>query len=118
MPSARKFWAFSFVAFVILASSTGAANGEPSLHFSSNISVRTDTNPDVELRLPPGYFFDEDAYKLLDTEVRRLQDSEMRLGAENKSLRNTAEGWQPGWKILASAVVLGLVGGWYIHSTL
>ncbi len=37
-----------------------------------------------------GYYLTHPAYSKLDAEVRRLQESETRLAAENKSLRNLA----------------------------
>src|SRR5689334_9371519 len=83
------------------------------LHFSSNTSVRTDTQPDVELRLPPGYYLDEDTWNKLDVEVKRLQEQEIRLAAENKSLRASASGWYPGWRFVAAALVVGIGVGAY-----
>ena len=63
--------------------------------------------------LPPGRFLAEPTWARLDDEVRRLQDAEVRLTAENASLRKDAAGWRPGWKSLASAVLVGVaLGAW------
>lgn len=75
------------------------------------------------IRMPGGfdYFVPEgshilqpDAYSRLDLEMRRLQESEVRLVAENKSMRITAKEWQPGWVVLLSATVVGVASGIYI----
>lgn len=66
--------------------------------------------------LPAGYYLPEPAWHALDTEVRRLQTTETRLEAENRVLRRAVAGWTPGWKVLATAVVVGLAGGWYLHT--
>ncbi len=55
--------------------------------------------------LPPGWFLPEPRWDALDFEVRRLQDAETRLGAENRYLRDEAGG-TVGWR----AVVAGLAG--------
>lgn len=117
----KKFWA-SAIALAILTSSAGAV-ADPALdaavvHFSSNIGVRTDTNRDEEIRLPPGYYLDEYTWKILDDEVKRLQDQEIRLGAENLSLRESASSWQPGWKIVLITLTIGVAGGWYLRDRL
>lgn len=68
--------------------------------------------------LPPGHFVDQATWLRLDVELRRAQDAETRLAAENTSLRASAAGWQPGLYTLAGAVLVGLAGGWYVHSKL
>lgn len=61
--------------------------------------------------LPPGHFVNEPAWSALDTEIRRLQDQETRLDAENRSLRESAAGWQPGWRTLAVTLATGVALG-------
>jgi hypothetical protein len=77
------------------------------------------------LAVPDGRTFDlptatrvitPDGWALLDAEVRRLQDAETRLGAENTSLRASADTWRPGWIVVVSAVAVGLAAGWYVHA--
>jgi hypothetical protein len=68
--------------------------------------------------LPPGHFVDQNVWTALDTEIKRAQNAETRLAAENKALRESASGWQPGWRMLAGAILTGLAGGWYVHSKL
>lgn len=79
------------------------------------------------IRMPNGfdYFVPQgshilqpEAYSELDLEMKRLQDAETRLLAENRSMRETASSWQPGWKTLTLTFVAGLVGGAYIYSKL
>lgn len=84
------------------------------LHLLSAAVVITDGGS--ELRLPPGYYLDEPNWQKLDLEVRRLQDQETRLTAENDFLRGSLSGWQPGWRTLAVTLAVGLVTGAYLHS--
>ena len=59
------------------------------------------------------------AWSKLDAEMRRLQDAETRLTAENQSLRTQAgSGWRPGWKLLATTLVIGTALGAYGRSKL
>lgn len=104
---------------VVLASRE--AHGEPYLpktgeivHLQSSTTGRTDGGTD--LRLPPGYFLDESTFKEKDGELRTLQEAKTRLTAENESLRKSQSSWQPGWKTIATTFVIGLAGGFYIHS--
>lgn len=50
----------------------------------------------------------------LDGELRTLQDSETRLTAENKYMRERVKGWQPGWKTLGIATLTGIATGIYL----
>lgn len=81
------------------------------VHLASGSHVVTDGGSD--LRLPPGYFVDEPTWQRLDTEVKRLQDAETSLTAQNTSLRASTSGWQPGWKVLVGALVIGIAAGVY-----
>lgn len=70
------------------------------------------------IRLPPGYFLAEPTWDVLDAEVRRLQDAETRLGAENASLRASASAGAPwGRGTLAAvlgALAAGAAGGYWL----
>lgn len=68
--------------------------------------------------IPPGHFIDQHGWSKLDTELRRSQDAETGLRAENKTLRESLSGWTPGWKVLAGALVVGLAGGIYLGTQL
>lgn len=57
-------------------------------HVQSPSTLKTDGGS--TLKLPPGYFMDEDTWKLRDTELKGLQEQSTRLRAENQSLRNSA----------------------------
>ncbi len=77
------------------------AAGEPTIyHLKSPSSLKTEKGS--ELKLPPGYFLDEEAWRQRDEEMKRLQEQETRLSAENLSLRKSARDDYP-W--LATGVV-------------
>ncbi len=84
------------------------------IRIHSNSTLITDTNPGVDLRLPPGYFMDEPTRDKLDGEVKRLQDAETRLKAENESLRDSSRHYFPGWTVFGAAFAAGLAGGIWI----
>jgi hypothetical protein len=69
--------------------------------------------PPVCRELPAGRFLDEPAWSALDTEMKRLQDVETRLRAENDVYKKNADTWSPGWKTLVGAVVTGISVGVY-----
>lgn len=103
---------------VLLASRDAASEPAPSPAPVAETKIQTPAPrklcmPDLLqcLVLPPGRFVDEDTWQRIDAEHRRLQTAETRLDAENRSLRNTMTGWQPGWKTLVSTLVVGFVGG-------
>ena len=54
------------------------------------------------------------AWDRLDVETRRLQTVEVRLTAENSHMRTRLQSWQPGWRLLCIAAVVGLGGGIYL----
>ncbi len=81
------------------------------LHLKTPSTAKTDGGTD--LRLPPGYFRDEPSHVKYDLELRRLQEAEVRLAAENKSLRKSAQGISFGWYALAGALVTGFAAGVY-----
>lgn len=82
------------------------------LHLQTPSTVVTDGGSN--LRLPPGYWMDEPTYKRQDDDLKVLQDKDTRLTVENQSLRQSVSGWQPGWKMILSAVVTGLAAGIYL----
>lgn len=87
------------------------ANAEP-VHLKSPSKVETQAGSKLEL--PPGYFFDEAEKAALDVEMKRLQDQETRLAAENKSLRSSADGISFGWYALGSVIAVGFALGYYV----
>lgn len=75
-------------------------------HVQSPSTLTTDGGS--KLKLPPGYFMDEDTWKLRDAKLKALEDQSTRLTAENTSLKNSAVDHP--WLALgvsAAAVVLG-----------
>ena len=88
--------------------------------------VRLSSGPGT-LRLSDGRLFNlpvmshvlaPPAWDKLDVETKRLQDAETRLTAENKSLRAQAGGWRPGWRLIATTLLVGTALGAYGHSKL
>jgi hypothetical protein len=90
----------------------------PITYYKIDTPAHLTTTGGTDLQLPPGYYLPEPAWDAMDAEMRRLQDAETRLTAENGSLKASASGWQPGWKTLLTVVVLGAAGGWYLHDKL
>lgn len=70
------------------------------------------------VRLRPGYWVDEAWWTKHDEELKSAQDARTQLTAENKSLRTTASGWQPGWKTLALTLAVGISLGIYVETKL
>jgi len=70
------------------------------------------------LHLPPGRYYRENVWVVLDTEIRRLQAQETRLTAENASLRTAVGGWQPGWWTLLTVACSAGAAGWWLHGKL
>ena len=104
---------------VALAVMTRVADADPTdppapvnLHIRSPSYLVTDGGSD--LRLPPGYFLDEPTRDRLDAEMRRLQELETRLTAENATLSKGVSGWQPGWVSIALTFAGGMALGAYI----
>lgn len=108
------------VSAIVLAALTRAASGDPVTNVHIESSSHVTTVGGSELDLPPGFFLGEAARAALDTEVRRLQEAETRLTAENASLKASATdpaGWKPGLYTLATTFVLGMAAGIYLlHS--
>ncbi len=57
-------------------------------HVKSPSTIKTEKGS--EIKVPPGYYLDEKTWQDRDLEMRRLQEQEIRLGAENKSLRSSS----------------------------
>lgn len=92
---------------VVLASALAArsAGGDPVTHLKTPSEVHTQGGS--VLQLPPGYFLDEPTYKEKDGELRRLQEQETRLKAENESLRKSARKSPWDWRIVSAAFAAG-----------
>lgn len=70
------------------------------------------------LHLPPGRYYRENVWAALDAELRRLQDAETSLTAQNASLRNSLNSWQPGWWTLLTVACGAGAAGWWLHGKL
>lgn len=99
-----------------VALSTRSAADDFALHIIA--PSKLETAKGTKLELPPGYFLDEPTWKRLDDELKRLQEAETRLRAENESFRKSAQEWQPGWKTLLGATLSGIAIGAYAYSKL
>lgn len=110
------------IALVLGLTAEAAADGPapaapaPVLWYHAPAPVHLTVEGGGSYDLPAGYYLPEPAFVVLDTEVRRLQDAETRLNAENQAMRESVAGWRPGWKALATSLAVGLVGGWYLHT--
>ena len=78
-------------------------------HLKSPSELKTEKGS--ELKLPPGYFLDEQAWQERDAELKQAQEDRTRLAAENKSLRKTVTADAIPWKTIACALVFGVVTG-------
>ncbi len=95
----------------LLAASQAHADVPPPTHVQS--TSECDTAGGSHLSLPPGYFLPEETWSALDFELRRLQDSETRLTAENQRLRDLTKPDPMGTLELVGVSVLvgALLGG-------
>lgn len=94
------------VIILLLALPISARADEP-VRLRSAAVCRTDGGSDVTL--PPGVYLPEPSWLALDLEMRRLQDAQTRLKAENISLRKDLD--KSGWGLtLKWAGVALLVG--------
>lgn len=99
--------AVALALIVTLLSSRAAAEPEPPIRLTVPTTVSDGAGH--ELGLPPGYFLTEDTWGTLDTELRRLQEHETRLSAENESLRASTA--PPRWWWVAVGVAAGAAVG-------
>ncbi len=101
----RRLFLASALALAFMARE---AHGEI-YHLKTPSSVTTDGGS--KLQLPPGYFLDEATWQERDLEMHRLQEQETRLGAENLSLRRSADDfpWITTGIVGVAGVVLGIV---------
>jgi len=103
---------------VLTLCAASAAAADPAAAPAGAIHVLTSahlvSDGGTDLRLPPSYILDEPTWTRLDAEVRRLQDVETRLTAENTTLRASVGGWHPGWKLITSTLAVGLAVGFYV----
>jgi hypothetical protein len=77
-------------AAVVLAGLLAAreTSGEPIYRLKSPSTLETEGGS--ELKLPPGYFLDEETWAARDAELKQAQADRTRLAAENESLRKSA----------------------------
>ncbi len=112
MPRKRLGTAVALVVYLLAA--RAAADPAPSDRLRMRDSSSLTLKSGRVLELPPGRFTEERTFEKDETELKRLQDQETKLGAENRSLRDSAAGWQPGWRTLLLAVASGAMIGFYV----
>lgn len=92
----------------LLAASATAGPLPPPIEVTEEVTLKADTGE--ELRVPPGRYLPEPTWHALDLEMRRLQDAETRLAAENQSLRSSLDegpGWGT-WVTIGLALAAGI----------
>lgn len=82
------------------------------LHLKTPSTVQTDGG--TNLRLPPGYFLEEADYEKLDGVFKQMELDQIRLEAENQSLRDSADEVSFGWVTLGAAVLAGVATGYLL----
>lgn len=65
----------------------------------------------LTIELPPGYYLAESAWSKLDLELKRAQDAETRLAAENNVFRRHAAAGNLGWRGTALLVSTAFAAG-------
>lgn len=93
---------------ICLILSVTTVTADPIEHAHIKTEAKCESAAGSVFTLPPGFYMSETLRVKLDTEVRRLQDTETRLKAENVKLRAVVAGWQPGWKTLTATFVGGI----------
>lgn len=83
-------------------------------HIKSPSTIETEKGS--RLKLPPGYFLDEQTWQERDLELKRLQEQETRLKAENRSLRKSAVDDYP-WLATGFVGVFGVALGIFVMAT-
>ncbi len=112
-----KFRYGAVAACVVLLSARAAADPAPSDYLRMRgPSVLTVPAPSVcsnGCDLPPGRWMAEPRFVAGELELKRLQDAETRLTAENQSFRKSAAEWSPGWKTITTTLIAGIAIGIY-----
>ena len=85
---------------------------DAALYFKFKTPATCETQGGSTVNVPVGRFLPEPLWLKLDNEWREIQDSNTRLLAENKYMRE--QDASPGWKMLAGAAALGVLVGTYI----
>lgn len=102
---------------VLLICGHGLAYSDPvNLHIASTSHLVTSGGSVLDL--PPGRFMDDQVYGKLDAEVKRLQDAERSLAAQNAVLRKSLDSWQPGMYTLVLTFATGIAAGIYLYRSL
>jgi len=101
----RRRLAIAVIAAGVLAARE--THGDPIYHVKSPSTLKTEKGS--ELKLPPGYFLDEETWRERDLELKQAQADRTRLKAENESLRKSASEYP--WAATALVGVFGVAVG-------
>lgn len=94
------------LAVVVVAAMSSRAHGEI-VHLKTPSTVKTDGGSTV--RLPAGYFLDEETWARKDAEKKQAEEDRTRFRAENESLRKHAQ--DVSWKTVAVTFLGGMAVG-------
>ena len=126
MPPVRKIAATAAV-LVVLLRAGAAAEPAPAPNPVEDADTATTAPPPVRVKSPSTLTTDKgsvlrlpartvilwpETWDVLDAEVRRLQDAETRLEAENRSLRGSAKVSTPRVLAIGAAVLAGIAVGY------
>lgn len=96
----------------IVAALTPRAAADPIRHIKTPSTLTTDGGS--TLRLPPGYFLDEEKWRERDERLKAAEAARTRLKAENESLRKSATEYP--WGATALVGAFGIAVGVFIVS--
>ncbi len=110
----RKILVLVAAGIVTLLAAPAAAEPLPEvIPVTESVTLRADSG--AELRVPPGFYVPAPAWMAIDAELKRSQNAETRLQAENQSLRASAlADTGPGWGsviAIGTAIAAGMITG-------
>jgi hypothetical protein len=103
----KRLVAAIVLAIVLLSARPAGAEPAPPIHVTVPTTISDAAGH--SLALPPGFFLEEATWAALDVELRRLQEAETRLRAENQVFRDSDA--PPRWWWVAVGVAVGAAGG-------
>jgi len=107
----RRIPAIGFTVLLVALFTSGVTFADTPRRLGS--AARCTTEAGSEVLLPPGVHLPEPVWLALDAEMRRLQDAETRLTAENASLKASLDkgGLLTTLKWLGAALLVGAAAG-------
>lgn len=99
------------IAAAVLLIITGRAAADPPVIIHLKSDADCVSTKGSHFQLPPGYELDEPTWATKDAEMRRLQDAETRLSAENTSLKASASD-SVSWKLVVTVASVAFAAGY------